>query len=325
MKAPGNPRPLLPKRKSKMFLIFTGTQEAKMPGLSVRWRSALLVVLVFCAPLSARAATSQHLLSHRCSYQYRVDDVRIDGRPVPIELYVPKGAGPFPLVFMLHGSAGAFSIHPAGAPATDNFGEHFLARQCLLVALPHYIQAFGYSSFWSQQQILALFPHIFDVVSRLLDTAETLPQVRGQPVFLFGQSLDGYLGLALALRRAEVRAVSDFSGGFPRGYSLDRSGPLNILVSHGEVDSVIPVSQAYMLQRYCRHHGIAVQLKVYPDQGHYFTSAATSEVIENTASLFVTLSRARTGISRGQRSDEGESSDLTPTDAHFSKVALIKR
>lgn len=212
-----------------------------------------------------------------------------------MELYIPKGTGPFPLVFMLHGSAGALSIPPSGKPASDNFGEHFLVRQCLLVALPHYIQAFGYSSFWSQQQILSLFPHTVEVVSQLLKAAESLPQVKGQLVFLFGQSLGGYLSVALALRWPEVRAVSDFGGGFPRGYSLDRSGPLSILISHGATDGVVPVSQAYLLQRYCRHHGIAVQLKIYPGEGHYFTSAARAEVIESTSNLFVALSPARQG------------------------------
>jgi poly(3-hydroxybutyrate) depolymerase len=45
-----------------------------------------------------------------CTYRYLQQTVAISGHNVLVEYYRPNGRGPFPLVFMLHGSTGAFSV-----------------------------------------------------------------------------------------------------------------------------------------------------------------------------------------------------------------------
>lgn len=153
---------------------------------------------------------------------------------------MPNGTDTFPLVFMLHGSAGAFTQKSSDEPLADNFGEKTLARSCFAVVLPHYLEALGYKSMTSMQQMGLLFPEMLSSAQSLLTEAEALPWVKGQPVFLFGESLGGYLSIALASMRNEVVAVSEFSGGLPKGYSLGTSHRLSILISHGLDDALVP-------------------------------------------------------------------------------------
>lgn len=104
-----------------------------------RFRISFGVVLsaLFCFSIYLNLATAQ-TSQPNCSYRYRQEVTTIGNRPVLVETYRPQGPGPFPLVFMLHGSAGAFTPSSADEPANDNFGEKTLARNCFAVVLPHY-------------------------------------------------------------------------------------------------------------------------------------------------------------------------------------------
>jgi dienelactone hydrolase len=221
-----------------------------------------------------------------CKYQYHQESIVVDGHKVMTEYYEPEGHGTHPLVFMLHGSAGVFSLHSDDEPMRDNFGEKYFARGCFVVALPHYFEAFGLKSLTSEREILSLFPALLDATNTMLSRAESLPSTRGNLVFLFGESLGGYLSVALALRRPEVMAVSEISAGFPAGYSLDRSTSLAMMISHGSSDQVIPEVEAENLKSFCIQHRLKYEMDTYPGVGHYFPQDIESTCIEKTVIFF---------------------------------------
>jgi acetyl esterase/lipase len=231
------------------------------------WISIVTAFLSLIAPPSAIADSSE---SRVCTYHYYQQSTEIDGHKAIVEYYVPDGGKSHPLVFMLHSSAGAFSLPSSDEPLRDNFGEKTIARSCFVVVFPHYLEAIGYKSMISKRDMVSRFPMLLATTDTLLTQAESLPSTKGKPVFLFGESLGGYLSLALSLRRREVMAVSEISSGIPAGFSIERGHSLAVLISHGTDDSMVPVQEAEELRQYCERQHLRVEMDLYPGTGHYF-------------------------------------------------------
>jgi carboxymethylenebutenolidase len=203
-----------------------------------------------------------------------------------VEIYQPEGRKASSLVFMLHGSAGALRVQPAVEPPSDNFGEKTLARACFTVVFPHYLEALGVESLLSLEEMHAHSQQLLLAVSQLLDEAEALPSVRGKPVFLFGQSLGGYLSVSLALNRPEIAAVSEISGGLDSSALPTRKNLPPLLVSHGEDDRNVPAAEGKRLAGYWRDHGGAVSEYYYNGQTHYISADVLREIEQNTVQFF---------------------------------------
>lgn len=220
-------------------------------------------------------------------FLYSQGSFRIQGNDTPLEIYHPDAVGTFPLVFVLHGSTGALTLKAAEEPAGDNLGEKMLARNCFVVVLPHYLEAIGRKSLISQDEIATRFSVLVAVAGMLLDRAEALPWVKDQPVYIFGQSLGGYLGIALGFRRNEIAAISEVSGGLPEGYGLERVSKPRVLISHGSADTVVPASDAGVLAHYCSEHGISFNENIYTGESHYLSERARALVEARTLELFL--------------------------------------
>ncbi|MGH9597034.1 MAG: dienelactone hydrolase family protein [Edaphobacter sp.] len=243
--------------------------------------SILVMILCFLVVPASSAAKPR-----ACKYNYYQESTEVGVHSVTTEYYVPTGRGTHPLVFMLHGSAGAFSLHSNNEPLRDNFGEKTLARNCFVVVLPHYLEALGVKSLTSRGDMTSLFPALLAATSTMLSKAEYLPSIRGKTVLLFGESLGGYLSVALALQRQEVAAVSEISAGIPAGYSITRRPPLAVLISHGADDHLVSEDEAEKLKEFCIHHQIQYEMDIYPESGHYFAQATELRCIARTIYFF---------------------------------------
>lgn len=139
----------------------------------------------------------------------------------------------------------------------------------------------------SEAEITTKFPQLLAVADNLLTGAESLPWVKHEPVFLYGESLGGYLSVVLGLRRSEVRAVSEISGGVPTGYAINDPHRVAMLISHGSEDTLIPVQSAEDLKQYCLTHHLQVEINIYPGVGHYLPRITESKCIATTVDFFV--------------------------------------
>ena len=101
-----------------------------------------------------------------------------------------------------------------------------------------------------------------------------------------GFSLGSYLALSLAVHDRRVAAVAEFFGGLPKELhgAADTLPPL--LIIHGENDDVVPVSEAYALEKLCQQHQIPYDIKIYPGQGHSLKGFAQMDALGQVVSFF---------------------------------------
>jgi poly(3-hydroxybutyrate) depolymerase len=265
-----------------------------MPILENRFRVPVLswisiLIMLSCSTIPAFSAVATKPTA--CEYHYYQESTEVDGHNMTTEYYVPDGRKSHPLAFMLHGSAGAFSLHSNDEPPQDNFGEKTLARSCFVVVLPHYLEALGLKSMTSEREITSLFPVLLAATDIMLSKAESLPSTVKKPVFLFGESLGGYLSVALALRHQEVMAVSEISAGIPPGYAVDRPTPLAMLISHGADDRLVSEDEAEELKEFCINHHFRFEMDIYPGTGHYFAQTIELRCIARTVDFFRNMNR----------------------------------
>jgi acetyl esterase/lipase len=280
-----------------------------MPLLS----SISILIMLRCSTIPAFSAVAAKPTF--CKYHYYQESTEVDGHSITTEYYVPDGRGSHPLVFMLHGSAGAFSLRSNDEPPRDNFGEKTLARSCFVAVLPHYLEAIGLKSLTSEREIISLFPVLLAATDTMLSKAESVPSTWKKPVFLFGESLGGYLCIALALKRREIAAVSEYSGGLPPGYALHRQGVPNVLISHGDADTLVSVSEADALYRYLGDHGIPAVIDLYPGEGHYLSIEAQRHILSRTIEFF--RRTPKKGLDERQCRPARPGSDSGRTGTHF--------
>ncbi|MGI8904908.1 MAG: dienelactone hydrolase family protein [Candidatus Sumerlaeaceae bacterium] len=189
------------------------------------------------------------------------------GRAITVEVLEPPDALLHPAVIVLHGADGP--VRKA---------EEYL-EVCRLLALngfvalrPHYFDsgpppAPGYEHLGNPLAHAAWL----QAVASTADYAQQLPSVLDSPIGLMGFSLGSYLALAAAAFQQRYGAVAEFFGGMPEMISgiVERMPPTLIL--HGGADMIVPVEEAYKLQRLYENKGFEHEIHVYPGEAHNFT------------------------------------------------------
>lgn len=187
------------------------------------------------------------------------------GKTIAIDCFIPKsdrGQSRFPAIITLHGSGGGHDTLAETARP--------LAEQGFCVYVPHYFDRTG----TVEAQMPAMFLNfplwmktLWDVVSLVAQQ----PAVDGGRIGVLGFSLGAYLALSLACIDARVQAVAEYFGGLPREVRpfLRRLPPTLIL--HGDADTVVPVAEAFSLQKVLQERKVPYELEIYPGEGHHFT------------------------------------------------------
>ena len=192
---------------------------------------------------------------------------------LPVERFVPEGDGPFPSLVLLHGADGVRARiklyrEVAGRFASAGYG----------VLLPHY---FGDSE--TAFSALRMNPLDFlgwvRAVADVVDHANGLPHANAGKVGLIGFSLGAYLSLAVASQDSRVGAVVECFGGLPQLLAPAAATLPPVLILHGARDPIIPVSQAYDLERTLKGLGKPYEMHIYPDQGHGFEGPALDDAL----------------------------------------------
>jgi len=176
--------------------------------------------------------------------------------------YEQSNAQRFPAVISLHGSGGGH----------DTLAEtaYPLAGKGFCVNVPHYFDRTG----TIEAQMPAMFLNfplwmktLWDVVSLVANQ----PAVDGDRIGLLGFSLGSYLALSLACIHPRIRAVAEYFGGLPREIRpLMRRLPPTLIL-HGDADTVVPVAEAYSLQKALEERKVPYEMQIYPGEGHHFT------------------------------------------------------
>jgi carboxymethylenebutenolidase len=239
-------------------------------------------------PASAGAKTQPH--RNQLEIKYDISSYESGGKRIQIERYQPAKQGRLPVVIFVHGAAGVFTRHGStGVPETDNFGEKEMASSGYVVLLPHYFDSTGQATVLDRDVISRQWPVWLQALKDALEYVSRMPHADTSRIALYGESLGGYLAIALAARDSRVRAVSEFAAGIPPGQALRNLPP--ILIQHGEDDDVVPVSEAYTLANELKRLGVPFLQKTYPGVSHYASRHTQHSLAEQTILFFEPLLR----------------------------------
>jgi dienelactone hydrolase len=231
-----------------------------------------------------------HKRSAQCMVTYSITRLLIGSKEVTVETYQPIEKGQYPLIVMLHGAQSVYTRSGNQMPAIDNFGEKQIAQNCYVVALPHYFDLIDRKSATNLQTLRDNFTLLFTGLKEIIGTLRYGSEVQGSSIGIYGESYGGFLAVALATQLASVRALSEYSGGYPDGYKFYRV-PEAILIQHGYRDQLVPVSEAYRLRDDFVRHGCKVRFRIYPDQSHYFDATTRGRILLRTIVFFNSVLR----------------------------------
>ena len=193
---------------------------------------------------------------------------------VNIDQFEPVTPSPHPALLVLHGSGGAASYWmDQFAPVLNQFGAALFA--------PHY--------FDKTETVRATTDIILDgrhfiawlkAVQDALDYVAARPNVDPACIGVLGVSLGGYLAMALGIEDRRIGAVVEVSGGVPLGW--ENRVPRNmapVLILHGENDRVVPVAEAYKLEKLLKERGVRHETAIFPNETHWFSMAARFQLL----------------------------------------------
>lgn len=194
-----------------------------------------------------------------------------------VERFDCAGFGKKPGVVLLHGSDGLTRSGLYEAAART------LASAGFTVFLPHYFEVSGdRRAAYSELQIK--FPIWLDAIEDALDEIIADSAVAQNRIGVVGISLGGALALALSARDARIKAVVNYFGYLPEPIQQARRFAPTLIL-HGDADRVIPVSNAYAIERLLKARGTVVESQIYPGQGHGFEGGALSDAASRTATF----------------------------------------
>ena len=185
-------------------------------------------------------------------------------KPIRLDVYLPQtdGADRLPAVIALYGSGGG--VDGMGGPAS------MLAAQGFAVFVPHYFDRTNMTEAKDKATMVANFPAWGKTVWDSISHIEKDPCVDPKRIGLLGFSLGAYLALSVACVDSRVRAVVEFFGGLPKEMKFFMRRLCPTLILHGKADAVVPVQEAYDLQKLLEKKNTPYEIKIYPDVGHGF-------------------------------------------------------
>jgi carboxymethylenebutenolidase len=184
------------------------------------------------------------------------------GKTIRLDAYLPEPAvARLPAVIALHGAGG-------GVSGMERYAA-LLAAQGFAVYVLHFFDRTGTESA-DRPTIIRNFPLWMKTLWDATSFVETQPQVDAQRIAVLGFSLGAYLALANSAIDPRVKAVVEFFGGMPKEMNFFMRRLCPVLILHGEADAIVPVEEAYRLQKLLEKKDIPCELKIYPGAGHGF-------------------------------------------------------
>lgn len=184
------------------------------------------------------------------------------GKSIRLDAYLPDSATKLPAVLALYGSGGG--VEGMGTPAS------MLAEQGFAVFVLHYFDRTDTESATDKATIFRHFPAWGKTVWDAVGFIAQHPQVDAERIGLLGFSLGAYLALSVASVDPRVKVVVEFFGGLPKEMKFFMRRLCPTLILHGEGDPIIPVAEAYDLQKLLEKKNVAYEMKIYEGQGHVF-------------------------------------------------------
>lgn len=249
----------------------------KISGLLRHSQSALLIAALLMPWTSVTAETGN--TTPKSPVSHATMTYTSGPRNITIERFSVESNSPQPAVVLVHGADG---LQSSVWNARYRDYARQLAARGFVVYFPHYFERTG-SGRADLMTILQFFALWRQTIADAVSFAAAQPGVDSSRVALSGVSLGGALSLSLAAQDERIKAVTELSGFYPslgKGM-IERLPP--VLILHGADDSLIPVDEAYRIEREVKALKTPYEIKVYPSQGHGFTGPAANDALNRTA------------------------------------------
>lgn len=194
------------------------------------------------------------------------------GHRLTVERFDPPGVGRHPAVIVLHGFDGTsrhgYLYRRAG---------HLLARNGYCAYLVHYFdgtRGAPPSRIIDPQEFALWMQNVTDVINYV----EAQPNVDPQRIGVVGFSLGAFVALSVTSDDPRVRVLVEFAGGMPARYARRVKSMPPTMIIHGDADTVIPLTEAFKLEKLLISKNTPYQMAIYPGQGHIFDSAGKKDL-----------------------------------------------
>lgn len=209
-----------------------------------------------------------------------------DLHDVKIDWFMPPGittstSQKLPVVLIYHGSGG-LGDDAAGGNGRGFFAElaKALAVKHRVCGVVHYMDSTGHQSA-SAQQMARYFGAWLGAVQRSIKAVRQYPFVSPDRVTLIGHSLGAQLALEAAARDKQIHSVVDMAGCFVLPTSKVSAMP-PVLVLHGKLDNVVPLSREKALIKVLERVGSKYEEHIYPRGDHAFNGVAFDDIVQTT-------------------------------------------
>jgi len=208
--------------------------------------------------------------------------IKVDGRDgykFLAAVLRPQGAGPFPVVVLLHGAGGLQPVHLALADEVARAGFLVVVGCWQLVASPPAPAPNPVCSEARPQAAWQTAPAA-NSGKELIAAARTLPGARADRIGLFGVSRGGNAALFAASTGAGVQAVVGDAPAHlplrvtpapPSTQDVVAGLTAPVLLLHGTADRIVPVEQSREYERAARALGKRVTAVYFDGVGHVVT------------------------------------------------------
>jgi dipeptidyl aminopeptidase/acylaminoacyl peptidase len=281
---------LLRKRNRQLF---KRADESHLPHTihkRLMQKHRVIILFLLADVVGCMGARSQQAPEVQCQpVSYTVSRYEAGGKQISIELYQPSSNGRFPVVIFIHGAGGVLTRQKQQivVPDSDNFGEKQVACAGYIVVLPHYFESSGHAAVLDRATMRESSALWLNTLRSSIAFAQNLDKADSKRIFLYGESLGGYLSLSLAATDQRVTAVSVFGSGLPPDLPL-RALP-SVLVQHGAADDVVPLAEARRLADSLERAQIPAKLIIYPRLGHYPNREMQEHLVDQTLKLFQSI------------------------------------
>jgi dipeptidyl aminopeptidase/acylaminoacyl peptidase len=245
-----------------------------------------LLLLVACSAIEPAPLAELRSLTDGATARFLYPS---SGGKAEAYLVRPRGSGPFPLMILLHGH----NLSATGAQRLLPAAEILASELCfasLAISLP------GYGDTEVNGGPLADITR--DVVLDAVAVAKQLPWIDPQRLYIYGFSRGAVVAAALINQLDGLKGALLHSGAYDLGKLYQETSStwlrklLNpngdakptlqnllpeaanwqapTLIMHGQQDSLIPVSQAMLLDNRLEKLGKPHKLVVFPERGHFF-------------------------------------------------------
>ena len=276
----GSSRRPLPQRLSALVLVASFLLWATRRGFFTTWVASFAALALLIAPAAARAEAP--------TQTRRVEDSFLSGgKTVAVERYELVAPGSYPVILLLPAIDGFDKAH---GDLYRRAAQRYAGKGYVVLLVNYFDRtpatpaerkslresffrhAKGVTTPAEEKVLDAHFRAWMGAVADAAKYARELPNVDGDHVGLVGFSLGAYLALASAAEKdLRVSAVVELFGGLPRSLRDKAANLPPTLILHGDADTVVPVTEAYLLRRLIRKAKRVCEFQVYAEAGHVFS------------------------------------------------------